>query len=1007
MTDDNRNANHSGGQTLRDDDPLLELTRLFDMDSGANKDSPAASAKIQNTNGHLQSGGADDSDLPFLEASPQQQSMLNTGHQNTNVSSTPQNIDDDLDFLPNDAQQQPVSQKQEPDLPFNELYDVPSFTPQARSFSAPVETPPGFESEQFDASPDIPIAGEPDFPVDTLDQNYNSSQNEQLPADFNFFPEQDRQTPRVQNISSASTVNSLSRSDSPAPAANTTFTVSSEPMHSVFSDQLLSSAQKKVPMQQYPAFDETLFDKELENLLVNSPLAEEDELNVPAYKKENLFSNISNKTPGSVQRNANQYAANKKNLVSQSQVFNPTGQNYNKASRLNINSEVKANDSVNSGYTQHLQLDLAPLPYSPPVRQQTAEDNFLNGNDSRGGGTVDSNSQKIANTKTSSLTSQSTSKFATDNTVDPFGLEDLSTEKVIVNPPVHPNDSKGKFQPNNLKNIANTPVLPIKTQNIEQQSLSVVNLQQKNAQIPPQVQLDQSHLSKQSDNNYTAHFNKKNVASDQNVNDQNADTPPDVNTYKFADEIVETTEPVDVPEIPYPAEETTQKGDALENEFADVFNVGNKQETIDKLAEQEEFFADAYAQSGYNLKQNQADNNAAEPQYQSDDSYKAYENSDQNVSTENLTVADFQNQRRPKSLARKLITSGFALFIVVGGGYAATKYFMPSQEYGTSTVIHADNEPFKVPAEQNSTNNDTQNNQDVYNHANGTDDSVKDNQDKLVDRSETPEDLTALNNIPEGVDSYTDPSNVEDAIAAAANQTVPTREVQSVVVNPDGTISPSASTSLRSSTDNIENNVGSQMKPIEKVNASQTAANKPSANAKTQSESNTSTTDSELEKIINDDAQTNEENKNSSVAASGNAQNSMTGMNSVTTPTVKQQAQPVQTADVASQPPLNLAPKTATKAKSEKIAPMVSLGAGGYYVQIASQPTRESAVIALNKAKSSFGSLFGSLPLSIEPATIPGKGTYYRVRVQVGPRDNAVSICDSIKSQNGNCFVGK
>ena len=99
-------------------------------------------------------------------------------------------------------------------------------------------------------------------------------------------------------------------------------------------------------------------------------------------------------------------------------------------------------------------------------------------------------------------------------------------------------------------------------------------------------------------------------------------------------------------------------------------------------------------------------------------------------------------------------------------------------------------------------------------------------------------------------------------------------------------------------------------------------------------------------------------------------------------------------------------PTTTTQQPAKPVA-TTSVGAGGYYVQIASQPTQESATAAMNKAKKQYGALFGSLPVNIQSAAIPGKGTYYRVRVQVGSRDSAINLCNRMKSQNGSCFVGK
>ncbi|MDD9334243.1 MAG: SPOR domain-containing protein, partial [Bartonella sp.] len=47
----------------------------------------------------------------------------------------------------------------------------------------------------------------------------------------------------------------------------------------------------------------------------------------------------------------------------------------------------------------------------------------------------------------------------------------------------------------------------------------------------------------------------------------------------------------------------------------------------------------------------------------------------------------------------------------------------------------------------------------------------------------------------------------------------------------------------------------------------------------------------------------------------------------------------------------------------------------------------------------------GPRPLNIQSALISGKGTYYRVRIQTQNRNEAINLCEDIKSSGGSCFI--
>jgi cell division septation protein DedD len=77
----------------------------------------------------------------------------------------------------------------------------------------------------------------------------------------------------------------------------------------------------------------------------------------------------------------------------------------------------------------------------------------------------------------------------------------------------------------------------------------------------------------------------------------------------------------------------------------------------------------------------------------------------------------------------------------------------------------------------------------------------------------------------------------------------------------------------------------------------------------------------------------------------------------------------------------------------------------GFYVQISSQPSEAAARDSLSSLTRRFAGQIGSRGVGIRTAEIPGKGTFYRVRVAAETRDEAVQLCETLKSAGGSCFV--
>ena len=165
MTDNDRRNPRPSGQEAKGQDPLLELTRLFNLDRNVadnqqTAETPAVSQNREFEHNQPENISHNDPDLSFLD------SELNPAASDVNrfagQSADPQQAvssENNLDFLP-DGEQDVKHEEPEADLPFNELYDAPSFTPTARAPSTPVEAPSDFFEPPFAEHANQPVEAE-------------------------------------------------------------------------------------------------------------------------------------------------------------------------------------------------------------------------------------------------------------------------------------------------------------------------------------------------------------------------------------------------------------------------------------------------------------------------------------------------------------------------------------------------------------------------------------------------------------------------------------------------------------------------------------------------------------------------------------------------------------------------------------------------------------------------------------------------------------------------------
>ncbi|WP_208437674.1 SPOR domain-containing protein [Bartonella taylorii] len=454
--------------------------------------------------------------------------------------------------------------------------------------------------------------------------------------------------------------------------------------------------------------------------------------------------------------------------------------------------------------------------------------------------------------------------------------------------------------------------------------------------------------------------------------------PPNVDTYRFAEEIVEKTGPIMVPEVPYEAPEYDVPTDNLKEEFADVFNVGNITEADSSQQQQQneilnEIFHqtmqnprdDAYTNSqDQNTNYFPADNMGYDSSsFPENSSYKAANKIPTHVSA-TPPLKSF--------IVGKMLTKSALLLILIAIGFSGYSYFfMPSQKNENAPIIHADNTPFKFKHETTETKNDVGHNLDIYKQTTEENEKQENTQQSLIDNSEQPENLAELNQQKSTSfsSSSLNESDVEDAVTEAVNHTIPTREVQTVIVNQDGTVvlAPMHHTERKNS-DKTEEKTDQTI--VDQLPDS------PSVSSHDSDINNKATEDNlmrDIDKII----------------AENTSASSIKG----------------KVISIPSHAERNSEPQT--HAASHPISPsqVATQNSESYYVQLASQPTQALARDSLKNMKSRFGFLIGTRPLNIQSALIPGKGTYYRVRIQTQNRNDAISLCENIKNSGGSCFI--
>ncbi len=504
---------------------------------------------------------------------------------------------------------------------------------------------------------------------------------------------------------------------------------------------------------------------------------------------------------------------------------------------------------------------------------------------------------------------------------------------------------------------------------------------------------------------------------------------PEVETLNVAEEKVEQTHSLDLPEVHYAEEDSKAGLSELEAEFAEVFStVGLEETSADSEAhsQADKAFEDIFRENapsymasmgaGAALGVGAAAATAAYGAQQArqplaggsaDDLYNHWavqgtpDQGTQVQGGQSFANEDYGAQPPEDDLGRAaeayrnrpvrgrrglLLASAVGAVVLLGGiGY----HFIGGRESGEPVVIHADSKPIKV--QPTNPGGATVPNQEraVYDSASGKTPGNP-TQKSLISSGQEPVDIQNAddgNNTADAASQGQTPqgqTSQNQTAQAGSNQNgamIKPHEVETMVVRPDGTIVQPDQSQQPSAPQTANNDMQpaapSSDDQIGAIAGGNTSGQTVMPSASVTSTPITPTAAPQAPQQANTAEQTPRLPLHPSVI-----------------PSSRPAEQPVRIVGTVPQRTQAAAPQVASAA-----------GAGAYYLQIASQPSAELAQRSYANMAQKYSGVIGGHAVDIKRADIAGKGTYYRVRVQAGSREDAIALCARLKSAGGSCIV--
>ncbi len=379
-----------------------------------------------------------------------------------------------------------------------------------------------------------------------------------------------------------------------------------------------------------------------------------------------------------------------------------------------------------------------------------------------------------------------------------------------------------------------------------------------------------------------------------------------------------------------------------------------------------------------------------------------------------------------------LIAASIAgLLLIGGGGVYAWSAFTGGGVAGSGEprVILADKDPVKVvPAEKGGK---TVPNQDkaVYDRVAG-DNANTPQQEQLVTSTEEPVDVVQRTLTPEALpdDGIDTPATAEDdanrllpgvdepeTATADGKPLVSPRKVKTMIVKPDGTLvaredivsEPSSETAGLDAKATATTAAASG-------EASATANATLDADASLRAEQNATDGQprSALAEVataeVDDTAPVRTVKTTTIGATAGTTTEGTSTDGKAPVPVTRPVDQPVTVVGTVTENGNVAATQTASATQTQQTAEQTQVAAvapGSYVIQIASVPSEADAQKTYKNLSSKFGSVIGGRGVDIKKAEIPNKGTFFRIRIPAGSREEANALCSRYKGAGGSCLV--
>lgn len=392
-----------------------------------------------------------------------------------------------------------------------------------------------------------------------------------------------------------------------------------------------------------------------------------------------------------------------------------------------------------------------------------------------------------------------------------------------------------------------------------------------------------------------------------------------------------------------------------------------------------------------------------------------------------LYAGDGYDDEQSRPRRGMLIAASVAALLLVGGGgvYAWSSFTGGgAASSGEPRVILADKEPIKVVPEERGGKTVPNQDKAVYDRVAG-DGASTPQQEQLVTSSEEPIDVVQRTLTPETLpfddaDDGQETAGADDdnrllpgvdepekATADTNKPVVSPRKVRTMIVKPDGTLVAREDTPATQETAQLDAKPTATTGRTAGEAATAEAEVDPDASLRAEQAATNTQPRSALAEVANAEVDDTAPVRTVKTTTFG-AETATTTGNNTPTPESRPVDQPVNVVGTVTENGNVRGQQTAaaaTEQAAETTTQVAAVTPGSYVVQIASLPSEAEAQKTYNSLSAKFGSVIGGRGVDIKQVAIPNKGTFYRVRIPAGSREEANSLCNRYKGAGGSCLV--